>query len=124
MYEAAEAATRAALGEAAFEEAWALGRGRSFAAAFADAEDALAEVERAADGGAGTPPAPAATAGLTPREVEVVRLVAAGLSNAQVAEALFVSLATVKRHVANVLAKLDLPSRSALNAWAHKRGLA
>ena len=37
---------RAALGEAAFEEAWALGRGRSFAAAFADAEDALAEVER------------------------------------------------------------------------------
>ncbi len=53
-----------------------------------------------------------------------MRLVAAGRSNREIAAALFVSVPTVKRHVANVLAKLDLPSRSALNTWAHAHGLA
>ena len=122
-FEAAEAATRAALGEAAFAEAWTRGRGHSFDAAFADAEDALAAIERSAEGGASTP-TPAAMAGLTPREAEVVHLVAAGHSNAEIAAALFISVPTVKRHVANVLAKLDLPSRSALNTWSHRHGLA
>ena len=62
--------------------------------------------------------------GLTPREAEVVRLVAAGLSNAEIAETLFLSVPTVKRHLTNVLGKLGLPSRSALNTWAHGHGLA
>ena len=62
--------------------------------------------------------------GLTPREVEVVRLVAAGLSNAEIADTLFLSVPTVKRHLTNILGKLELPSRSALNTWAHAHGLA
>jgi DNA-binding CsgD family transcriptional regulator/tetratricopeptide (TPR) repeat protein len=61
--------------------------------------------------------------GLTPRELEVLRLVAAGSSNAQVAEALFISVPTAKRHVTNVLGKLALPSRSAAAAYAHRHHL-
>jgi non-specific serine/threonine protein kinase len=67
--------------------------------------------------------APAA-ADLTPRELEVLRLVAAGRSNREVADALFVSVPTVKRHLTTILGKLGLPSRSAATAYAHTHGLA
>lgn len=72
------------------------------------------------------PPAPARTAdpGLTRREVEVVRLVAEGLSNGQIARRLVLSEATVKTHLNNVLAKLDVDGRSGLVAWAWRNGLA
>jgi ATP/maltotriose-dependent transcriptional regulator MalT len=66
---------------------------------------------------------PAAPGGLTPREIEVLKLVAAGLSNRTIGRTLFVSDLTVKRHVANVLAKLELPSRAAAAAYAAKTGL-
>jgi DNA-binding NarL/FixJ family response regulator len=112
---------RSALGDAAVA-AWAAGRALSLEQATAEAAAMLAAPDTATDRGG--PVDAAARAGLTPREVEVVRLVAAGLSNAQVAETLFVSPATAKRHVANVLLKLDLPSRSALNTWAHQHHLA
>ncbi len=61
---------------------------------------------------------------LTPREVDVVRLVADGLSNKQVARRLFVSEATVKTHLNHVLAKLDVEGRPGLVAWAWRHGLA
>lgn len=61
--------------------------------------------------------------GLTPREQEVLRLVAAGQSNRAIAETLFISVPTVKRHLTNVLGKLGLTSRSALTAYAHTHGL-
>jgi DNA-binding NarL/FixJ family response regulator len=78
-----------------------------------------------------TPPPPAAPdvddedlpAGLTRREVDVVRSVAEGLNNRQVARRLVVSEATVKTHLNHVLSKLDLPDRSALVAWAWRHGL-
>lgn len=53
---------------------------------------------------------------LTPRESEVATLVVAGFSNAQIAEALFISVATVKDHVHSILAKTDLRSRSEVAA--------
>jgi DNA-binding NarL/FixJ family response regulator len=62
--------------------------------------------------------------GLTPREIDVVRLVADGLSNKQVARQLFVSEATVKTHLNHVLAKLDVEGRPGLVAWAWRHGLA
>ena len=62
-------------------------------------------------------------AGLTRREVDVVRLVAEGLSNRQVARRLVVSEATVKTHLNHVLAKLDVDGRPGLVAWAWRRGL-
>lgn len=60
---------------------------------------------------------------LTPRELEVLRLVARGMSDAEIAGALVVSPHTVHRHVANVRAKLRLPSRSAAVAYASREGL-
>lgn len=62
--------------------------------------------------------------GLTRREVDVVRLVAEGLSNQQIARRLVVSEATVKTHLNHVLSKLDMDGRPGLVAWAWRRGLA
>jgi ATP/maltotriose-dependent transcriptional regulator MalT len=70
-------------------------------------------------------PAPARrrVANLSQREIEVVRLVATGLSNDRIASRLFISGHTVHRHVANVLAKLNVRSRSAIVAKAALLGL-
>jgi RNA polymerase sigma factor (sigma-70 family) len=64
-----------------------------------------------------------ALAGLTRREREVLRLIAEGLSNQKIATKLDVSEHTVKRHVANILTKLDLPSRAAAAAHAARGDL-
>jgi len=63
------------------------------------------------------------TSGLSTGELEVWRWISAGLSNHAIAERLFISEHTVHRHVANMLSKLDVPSRSAAVAHAAKRGL-
>ena len=63
------------------------------------------------------------TTRLSTRELEVLRLISAGLSNQAIAERLCISEHTVHRHVANTLSKLDVPSRSAAVAHAAKRGL-
>jgi LuxR family transcriptional regulator, maltose regulon positive regulatory protein len=60
---------------------------------------------------------------LTPRELEVLRLVAQGLSDAEIAERLVLSQHTVHRHVANVRMKLRLPSRAAAVAYAARAGV-
>jgi DNA-binding NarL/FixJ family response regulator len=62
--------------------------------------------------------------GLTPREEEVLRLVADGLTNRRIAKRLVVSEHTVHRHVTNILRKLDVPSRAAAAAQAVRSGLA
>jgi DNA-binding NarL/FixJ family response regulator len=72
----------------------------------------------AREGAAGGP-----SLGLTPREREVLRLLADGLTNRQIAERLVVSEHTVHRHVTNLLRKLDLPSRTAAAAHALRAGL-
>jgi DNA-binding CsgD family transcriptional regulator len=60
---------------------------------------------------------------LTPREQEVLELVAAGRSNAQIADSLFISAKTVSVHVSNILAKLGASNRSEAAALAHASGL-
>ena len=60
---------------------------------------------------------------LTRREVEVLRLVAQGLSNPEIAERLVLSEHTVHRHLANLLGKLGLSSRAAAAAWGARHGL-
>jgi DNA-binding NarL/FixJ family response regulator len=62
-------------------------------------------------------------AGLTKRELEVLRLVAEGLNNQVIAETLFVSEHTIHRHVANIFGKLSVSSRAAAVAQAARRGL-
>lgn len=61
--------------------------------------------------------------GLTPRELEILRLISHGLNNQAIAARLFISEHTVHRHVANTLAKLNMPSRSAAVAKAGRLGL-
>jgi DNA-binding CsgD family transcriptional regulator len=64
-----------------------------------------------------------ADGGLTARELQVLRLVAAGRTNRAVADELFLSEKTVARHVSNIFTKLDVPSRSAATAYAYEHGL-
>ena len=63
------------------------------------------------------------SSGLTSRELEVLKLIAGGLSNQAIAQRLRISEHTVHRHVANTLSKLDVPSRSAAVGQALRRGL-
>ena len=72
---------------------------------------------------ADAPPGPEDRKGLTPREVEILRLISTGLNNQAIAEQLFISEHTVHRHVANTLAKLNVSSRSAAVAHAGRLGL-
>ncbi|HEY7879739.1 MAG TPA: helix-turn-helix transcriptional regulator, partial [Streptosporangiaceae bacterium] len=58
------------------------------------------------------------TTPLTPREHEIVMLIAQGLSNREIADELVISPATAARHVANILAKLGFTSRTQVASWA------
>jgi ATP/maltotriose-dependent transcriptional regulator MalT len=82
------------------------------------AHDRLTSVPRAP-----AQPPPAAASTLTARELDVLRLISHGFNNQAIAERLFISEHTVHRHVANTLAKLDVPSRSAAVAHAARLGL-
>jgi ATP/maltotriose-dependent transcriptional regulator MalT len=62
-------------------------------------------------------------AGLTPREIEVLQLVAAGRSNGEIGTALFISTKTASVHVSNILAKLGVSGRGEAAALAHRVGL-
>jgi DNA-binding NarL/FixJ family response regulator len=63
------------------------------------------------------------TRGLSPRELEVLLLVASGETNKKIAQHLGISERTVDRHVSGILCKIDAPSRAAATAFAYKRGL-
>ncbi|HET8866950.1 MAG TPA: response regulator transcription factor [Agrococcus sp.] len=85
---------------------------------------AVADLDRLERIAASTGPGgPAASAGLTRREVEVLRLIAAGRSNRQIATELFLSERTVARHVSNILGKLGLANRASATAFAFEHGL-
>ncbi len=112
---------RAELGEVAFASAWGEGRRLSPDAA-RDEAIRVADVISAAPKHKTT--SPAESYGLTQRELDVLRLIAAGRSNPQIGEALFISPRTAQIHVTHVLAKLGLANRTEAAAFAHQHGLA
>jgi non-specific serine/threonine protein kinase len=67
---------------------------------------------------------PEAHHGLSPREIEVLRLMAAGLSNQEIADALYISRRTATSHASHILDKLDLTSRTQAVAYAIRSGIA
>lgn len=103
--------------------------------ALGDEESAAAELTAAARALAALGAGPAAQevdrllapgplpGGLTAREAEVLRLVASGRSNSEIAAALFLSEKTVARHLSNIFTKLDVRSRTAAAAFAFDHGL-
>ncbi len=109
---------RAAMGDEAFDAEYAAGRtldpGQVVAAL--GSKDTAAGPARVAGSGQ-------AASVLTPRELDVLKLVAQGLSNPDIAQRLFLSEHTVHRHLANILRKLDLSSRAAAAAWGARAGL-
>jgi DNA-binding NarL/FixJ family response regulator len=100
------------MGAAAFEAEYVAGRTLDPAQALATLSrtDTTAKQARVAISGE-------VVAVLTPRELDVLRLVAQGLTNPDIAGRLYLSQHTVRRHVANILRKLGLSSRSAAAAW-------
>jgi DNA-binding CsgD family transcriptional regulator len=109
--ERAVAAARTALGDGAFAAAWAVGRNLRPALAVAEA---LAPF---------TMPAAAPGAVLTPREVQILPLLAAGRTDREIGSALFVSHRTVENHVARLMAKLGVRTRAAAIETARAKGL-
>jgi predicted ATPase/class 3 adenylate cyclase/DNA-binding CsgD family transcriptional regulator/predicted Ser/Thr protein kinase len=119
-YEQAVAAAHAQLGEQAFAAAWAEGRAMS-----PEQAQALATQGQVALPTPGELPSSPTTAcppiypaGLTAREVEVLRLVATGLTDAQVAEQLVISPRTVNGHLRSIYSKINVTSRSAATRYA------
>jgi predicted ATPase/DNA-binding CsgD family transcriptional regulator len=122
------------LGKPAIARLWAQGLAMSSDAAVALALDVSgAAVSGVAAAGVAAAGAVAAGAGeeaagpppgsLTPREVEIVALIAGGRSNKAIAEELFISPATAARHVANIMTKLGFNSRTQIAAWGASRQL-
>ncbi|MFF0344593.1 response regulator [Kribbella sp. NPDC004875] len=100
--------------------------GRALEAAAAGQSILDADVQRRLIEGtaASSRPVAASDSGLTPRELEVLRLIAEGLSNTEIARHLVVSEATVKTHINHLFAKANLRDRAQAVAYAYRLGLA
>ncbi len=85
--------------------------------ALARLDDPADDADRAADTTADT------SDPLSPREIQVLRRVAGGMTNRAIADDLFISVKTVERHLSNVFVKLDVPNRTAATTVAHDAGL-
>jgi DNA-binding CsgD family transcriptional regulator/tetratricopeptide (TPR) repeat protein len=116
---------RTDLGEAAFTAAWTIGQAMSWDEAIQDALDILDLAFTATPAKSKMQPAPTATpfgqnilVGLTARELEVLRLVANGLTDAQIAEQLVISRRTVNTHLSSIYSKLGVNSRTAAVRYA------
>jgi non-specific serine/threonine protein kinase len=121
-HERAIATISAALGEESFHAAWAAGREMSVT----EALDPILALLFPADSPADVPKRAVAPLkfGLSPRERDVLHLLAQGLTNQAIADQLYIAEATVKVHVTSIFTKLGVDSRSAATAFAIRNGLA
>ncbi len=124
-YDGARNRVRAKMRAARFDELLAAGAALSFDSGLALARETLQNIERStAQIGSPSPVVP--TGGvfaLTNRELEVLRLVALGLSDREIGDRLFISHGTSRTHVRNILVKLDVHSRAAATSIALREGL-
>jgi predicted ATPase/DNA-binding CsgD family transcriptional regulator len=124
-YEQAVAATRAHLGQQAFSKAWAQGRSMTPEQALTSpAQETMPQAAPASQ--PATSPmksTPTYPEGLTVREMEVLRLLARGLTDAQIAEHLVLSLHTIHAHLRTIYSKLGVTSRSAATRYAFEHQL-
>jgi len=120
-YDQAKAGARAALGEEAFMGAYASGRTLKRDSWFGKADAIVAAVEAADASRQGRNSH--TVAGLTPRERDILILVADGRSDREVAEALFIGQGTVRSHLTNIFGKLEVGSRTAAVAAARRLGI-
>jgi predicted ATPase/DNA-binding NarL/FixJ family response regulator len=111
----------AALSECELSAAWTAGRALSLDEAVAEALAVCAAVTAPVSG---LPSDAACPGGLTARELEVLRLVAAGHANKQIATRLRLSLRTVETHLTNIYAKINARGRADAVAFALRRGIA
>jgi predicted ATPase/DNA-binding CsgD family transcriptional regulator len=130
VYHPLLALVRAALPAHAFADAWAEGSDLTVEAALTDADALLRGLDPSARSpipapvaAPVTPPATAAATPLSPREVEVLRLLAGGHSNQEIAAALGLSPKTVERHLATIYAKVGARGRVDAANYAHQHGL-
>jgi predicted ATPase/DNA-binding CsgD family transcriptional regulator len=119
VYERAEESLRGALGEQDFVRAWQAGAALSIPQAVAEASTFLSTLLQPAAPGPGRGQEPY---GLTSRELDVLRLLADGKSDKEIADTLFIGLRTVESHVSNLLAKLSVRNRAEAAALAVRRG--
>jgi DNA-binding NarL/FixJ family response regulator len=117
-YEHSVAAAHIQLGEQAFSAAWAQGRIKTPEQALAD----QGQLTVPAPTPSATPP-PDYPAGLTAREVEVLCLVAQGLTNSQIAQELNLSEKTVNTHLTHIFNKTSSENRAAATAFAIRHSL-
>jgi len=118
-YEQATAQACAMLGEQAFRMAWAEGRNMTPEQVLAVQEPATIPTAGPSVPQSPVPtPSPTYPAGLTAREVEVLRLLAQGWSDVQIAEHLVISPRTVNRHTTSLYSKLNVSSRAAATRFA------
>jgi predicted ATPase/DNA-binding NarL/FixJ family response regulator len=121
------ATTRSQLGKAAWEEVlaqgWEIGLEEAIEYALFSTEDPSTTIPSSTPEQHSTSFAPQRPGGLTSREVEVLRLVAAGISSARIAKELFVSPRTVETHLTSIYHKLGVTSRVAATRYALEHGL-
>ena len=121
-YEQGVRAARAQLGAPAFAAAWQEGRTMTPAQAFA-AQGRVISPHQTPAGSLSAAPSNASPAELTAREVEVLRLLAQGMTNPQIAKRLILSSHTVHAHVRSIYTRLDVNSRSSVTRYAIEQHL-
>lgn len=114
---------RAALAQPAYTDEWTKGTRLTYPEVRAIAERLANAPDREAIGSE-TETSTSTSTLLSPREVEVVRLLVAGGTNREIANTLSISVRTAEKHVLNIMGKLDVDTRTGIVAWAVRQGIA
>jgi DNA-binding NarL/FixJ family response regulator len=122
-YDEARSRARAKLSAARYNELLASGAAMSLEAGLALARQTLVAIELDTPDRSATTPQPSSACGLTRRELEVLHLMALGMTDREIGDELFISHGTARTHVRNILVKLEVHSRAAATSFALREGI-